>query len=86
MFILPSFSNFLFFHLSLLCNVYGDLLPKISQHLLDEGLSNLVQGLGMIVLCNNEKAKYCLSVSLFVNFSFFPIEVFHYISSVSMSA
>ena len=44
MFILPSFSKFLFFHLSLLCNAYGHLPSKISQQLLDLGLLNLVQG------------------------------------------
>ena len=47
MFIFPSFSIFLFFHLSLLCNADGDLLSKIFQQLLDLGLSNLVHRLGM---------------------------------------
>ena len=41
------FSNFQFFYLSLLFNAYGYLPSKISKQLLDLGLSNLVQRLGM---------------------------------------
>ena len=45
--VFPSFSNFLFFHLSRLCNVYGDLPSKNFQKLLGLGLLNLVQMLDM---------------------------------------
>ena len=65
---------FIFFLPSLLCNAYGHFPSKISQELLDLGLLNLVQSFGRKVArcCNKESATYCLSVHLFLHFSFSP--------------
>ena len=73
MFILPSFSKFLFFHLSLLCNVYGDLLLKISQQLLDLGIIKFGTKVGYDKLCCVTKnqphiAYQSLYLSIFLSF------------------
>ena len=87
MFIFPSFSNFLFFHLSLLCNVYGDLPSKISQQLLDLGLLNLVQRLDMTSCAVLQRTSHILLTSPFIcPFFFLSNKIFHHISSESMDA
>ena len=52
----------------------------IYQGVLDIGLLNLVQ---TVLMCIKKSDKYCLNVSLFVNFSFF-LTSFHHMNSASM--
>ena len=71
------FSIFYFFLLSLFYNTYGHLfLSKISQQLLELWFWNMVQSLIVIsVIVLQKTATYCLSVPLFIHFSFSPMKI-----------
>ena len=71
------FQFFIFYHLSFRCNAYGHFSSKISQELLDSGFEILYKALiWQVVLCIKESATYCLSVPLFVHFSFSQTKIY----------
>ena len=81
------FFKFYFFHLSLLCNSFEYLPSKISQQLLDLGLSNLVQRLGMTSCAMYQMISHIFHISPFIfPFFFLSNKMFHHISSAFTSA
>ena len=72
---MPSFFIFLFFHLSLQHNTYGNLCQRFLRNNCTQGFEIWCKSwVCLVVLCKRESASCCLPFSLFVHFSFSPIK------------